>query len=631
MLCLLLLQIPSDTAFQTGSLYGSHMVLQRESRVPIWGLSRAGSTVEVAASWGVRAKAKADKSGYWRVDLKTGNASWGHTLTYESEGTKIVHNDIAFGEVWVCSGQSNMEMWMANYPYPSPIPNWKEEVAAANYPEVRLFQVEKQSSPTPMKTCKGQWQACTSASIANFSAAAYFFGRKLHQRLNVPVGLIHTSWGGTEVELWASHEAMMRNRELADSIKKYEGAGERNTRVTEDWRKKLLDSDPGSAGNWSQKDLDESEWEKMDSPLPWSKTGWDNLDGIAYYRARFDLTADDLKQPVTLKLGAWDDEDITYVNGNQVGATPEWNFLRNYTVPPAALQAGVNNITIRLTDTNQEGGWNGQDLFVEVADRKVQFHDWRRRFALDFAKVEKPKHEPFAAHSVLYNGMISPLIPYRIRGAIWYQGESNVGRAFQYRQSFPLMINDWRRAFESKNMPFYFVQIAPYEYGNNLSPELRDAQAWVAKTLPNTGMISTMDLSTDMRNIHPIQKREVGERLAGLALFQTYQQKDAVGGPEFKSLKIADGKVILTFTNSHGLRGTPNGFQVAGKDQVFHLAAATILEDKIVLTCDAVPVPVAARYAWTDTSVVSLWNSDGFPMAQFRTDNWPLRTRDAKW
>lgn len=442
------------------SVFSDHMVLQRDREVPVWGWADAGGEVHVAIDGDVE-QTKADEDGKWQVVVAPHQAGGPHKLIVETDGDRAEVQDVYFGEVWVASGQSNMQ-WSVQQSA-----NAQEEISAAIYPEIRMFAVPREPQAEPQEDTAGTWHVTSPETVARFSAVGYFFARNLHQELDVPVGILHTSWGGTLVEAWTSREALKSN-----------------------------------------------------------------------------------------------------------------------------------------------------EAFQPILDR-VEATDARQHRA-----------------SHLFNGMVAPLIPYGIRGAIWYQGESNVGRAEQYASLFPTMIADWRSRWGQGDFPFYFVQLAPFRYGNHdpeLLAELWDAQLKTLRSVANTGMVVTTDIATT-DNIHPPNKQDVGKRLALWALAHVYGRDDVVcSGPIYKSHEVVGDKIRIEFDHvGGGLKARGGGelthFTIAGENQEFVPAEAEIVADAIVVSSDEVKSPVAVRFAWNDTAQPNLVNESGLPASPFRTDDWQLKT-----
>jgi sialate O-acetylesterase len=456
-ICLTMIATTAWADVRLPQVIGSQMVLQRDMAVPIWGWAEPDEKVTVTLG-DCTVEATACDKGKWAVKLAAMKAGGPHSITIAGKNT-ITLEDILVGEVWVCSGQSNMQ-WSVKASN-----NAEEEIAAANYPQMRLFTVARKVADTPLDDCQGSWAACTPETIPAFTAVGYFFGRALHKEVGVPIGLINSSWGGTIAEAWTSHEGLM-----------------------------------------------------------------------------------------------------------------------------------------------------GEDDFEPILDRAATFN---------------PKNPNQACN--LYNGMLKPLMPFGIRGAIWYQGESNCSRAKQYRKLFPAMISDWRKNWGQGDFPFYFVQLAPYRYGK--ADPACCAELWEAQlatlSLPNTGMAVTTDIA-NIKNIHPKNKQDVGVRLALWALAKVHGEKLVYSGPLYKSMRVDDHMVCIEFDHTgDGLvarDGPLTHFTIAGADKKFVAATATIKGNRIIVSSDQVTKPVAVRFAWRDDAEPNLFNSRGLPASPFRADDFEMVT-----
>lgn len=617
-------------------IFGDHMVLQRGMDAPIWGKAEPGEEIQVRADWRSRpAATTAGPDGRWRVKLPTPKPGGPHTITITGKN-EIVLRDVLVGDVWVCSGQSNMEMPVGNFgPGYDGVDNWQEELKSASQPNIRLFTVPNRHAVTPQFDCDGAWSVCNAETAKAFSAAGFFFGRELHQALNIPIGLVSADYGGTVAEAWTSEETIKRMPDFADQLAAVvrerdhsdETAKARAATIS-DWTHAVELADGNAA--FAALDVDDSTWVVTPKLEPWSGE-LAGFDGYVWFRKTFKLPAEWAQRELVLDLGPIDDMDFTYVNGKKVGQTmgeQTWNVPRSYPVPKGLLNPETNIIAVRVLDTGGQGGITGPAQLRSAATQEVLplDHDWRSRAGAKMSELPQlnlsAQVGPNTA-TVLFNGMLAPIIPFGIRGAIWYQGESNIGRDEQYRQLFPAMIADWRRHWGQGNFPFYYTQIAPFRYQNpGMAAALRDAQRLSLAT-PNTGMAITMD--SDSNNLHPHTKQAVGHRLALWALAQTYGQKKLVySGPLYKSMKVEGAKVRLHF-NHVGSGLTSNGkslehFMIAGSDGKFLPAHAGIDGATIVVSSDAVSKPVAVRYAWGDEDESSFGNREGLPASSFRTD-----------
>lgn len=619
------------------ALISDHLVLLSESEVVIWGWADPGEEITVVPSWMAEArKTNTSADGRWRIPLRTGAPGGPHTLTISGKNT-ITVRDVLVGEVWLGSGQSNME-----WPVSAAL-NPREEIAAASHPNLRLFTVERAEATSPADEVKGAWQVCTPESVGGFSAVAYYFGRTLMTELKAPVGMITSSWGGTEIEKWIPEPAMLSSPEFAGAIESRRAAVAEYEKALAAWKVENENADAGTIGRWENPALDEADWAVLPAYVTWGTADLANFDGVAWFRATFDAPDGWAGEGATLELGAIDDQDRTYVNGVLVGSTADWTAQRVYALPSGLLKPGRNYIAIRVHDTGGAGGFSagpGQPC-VRRGEERAAIGGWKYRIGVAQSALKPAPQSPAPRNSVLYNGMISPLTSYAVRGVLWYQGESNVPRAAQYGRAFPLMIRSWREAFEREAMPFYYVQIAPFAgYGSwgmpvGAAAELRDMQRLTLST-PGTGMVVTTDLVPDVNDIHPPNKQEVGKRLARWALAKTYQ-RDGIepSGPVYKSMSIEGRWIRLTFDHvGKGLTargGELSGFTIAGEDRVFVPAEARIDGSTVLVRSVHVSKPAAVRFAWEDAPIPSFFNLDGLPASPFRTDNWPLATAGARW
>ena len=617
-------------------LFADNAVLQQGMKVPVWGTADPGEHVTVEFA-GQSVSTTADAAGKWRVQLapmKASNQPGALTITGKN---KIVLKNILVGEVWICSGQSNMERHLGLQPGQKPITDWEKEVADAKYPQIRQFYVPQMKAFTPAQTVKGNWSVCSPETVKDFTAVGYFFGRDLHAARHVPIGLIHSSWGGTPAEAWTSEAALGQLPDFAEALSSLKRLvadpvqAQRETQAKQDeWYLKV---DTGAQANpaWNAMDLDTSSWKTMKLPGYWEDNGYPNFDGLFWFRRTFDLPANWDGSDAELHLGAVDDNDTTWVNGAEVGATIGYTLPRVYKVPGSLLKHTNNVIAVRVLDTGGNGGlWGGSDpmmrLLVSAGGQTNSIPltgDWLCRQGVSLATAGWPPQDfsqSPGAPAVLYNGMIAPLLPFAIRGVIWYQGEANVGREQQYRTLFPTMIADWRQLWGEGTFPFLFVQIAPY---NGMTPEIREAQLLTLQHTTNTAMAVTIDCG-DANDIHPPHKQPVGARLALAARALAYGEKIEYSGPLFESMKIKGANATLHFTHIGGglvaKDGPLQGFTIAGEDKIFHPAQVEIHGKTLVVHSAAVSRPVAVRYGWANVPEANLFNRAGLPASPFRTD-----------
>ena len=552
------------------------------------------------------------------------------------------------GEVWVCSGQSNMEMPIEGW---GKVLNYKEEEANANYPSIRQFKVPHILSPTPKDDIVGgAWAVCSPQTAGDFTAAGYFFARELYNKLKVPIGLINTSWGGTQIESWTSREAFAGSDEFksmiahAFSLDLDSLANARKAAVL-----KRVEAIQGAipigneAENWKNAGIDESHFGHMYLPRFWESGQLGDLDGVVWFRKTINLSTEEANKKATLELAMIDDNDVTYVNGVLVGSTNSYTIKRSYNIPDSVLKEGNNIIAVRVEDGGGGGGIYGDssDMKLTVANHIIPLYgDWLFRVAdvTGGSGMIGPNSYP----TLLFNAMVNPIIPYAMRGVIWYQGETNAGRAYQYRKAFPLMISDWRKRWNEGDFAFYFVQLSSWnaDSGNSAKgstwAELREAQA-LTLSLPNTGMAVTTDVG-NAQDIHPKNKQDVGRRLATLALHNLYQDNVTDEGPTYQSMQTNGNRATLTFTNvvnGFFIKDKYNyikGFEVSGSNKQFYYAKAYIEDNKVVVYSNSVNAPVAVRYNWADNAEDgNLYNQEGFPAAPFRTDSWKGVTEENKF
>ncbi len=630
-------------------IFGDNMVLQRNQSIPVWGWADANEKITVQFNQQTKT-IRAGKDGKWLLKLDAETAGGPYELIIKGKN-EISISAVLVGEVWICSGQSNMEMPIAGW---GKINNYEQEIAAANYPQIRQFLVTKAVSSTPKDdVAGGDWKPCSPATAGDFTAVGYFFARELYMKLHVPIGLINTSWGGTMVETWISRGAFEKSEEFKSMIATMPllDLGLLAKQKAEDLQKKIaalqgaFDEHPNT-NHWKDEQFDDSHWPKMKLPGLWEdqKMGLEDLDGLVWFRKTFIIDDVDAGKPAIIELGKIDDSDETYVNGVKVGELKnKYDESRSYKIGAGILKAGKNVVAIRVEDTGGGGGLSGKpsDIKLSVGSQtQTLAGDWL--FQVEAIYSGSGNNGPNSFPTLLFNSMLNPLIPYGIKGAIWYQGETNAGRAFQYRKAFPLMIKDWRQYWGEGDFPFYFVQLASFNAGNGDSgngstwAELREAQS-MTLSLPNTGMAVTTDIG-EATDIHPKNKQDVGKRLAAIALSNAYALMQEYSGPMYQSMKADGGKVIVSFTHTgSGLMakdkyGYVKGFEIAGSDQHFHYAKAFIEGDKVVLNSELVAMPVAVRYAWSDNALeANLFNKEGFPASSFRTDSWKGVTDNIKY
>jgi sialate O-acetylesterase len=612
-------------------MFADNMVLQRGIPDNVWGWTTPGQKVAVTIN-NKTATAVAGADGKWIAAVGPFKAGGPYTLSISGPQTATISN-VLIGDVWVCSGQSNMEFGIGN------AINSAQEIAAANYPNIRIYTVNKVTSAAPLLYAGDTaWQPVTPDSIAKqgtwngFTAVGYFFARDLQKDLNVPIGLIQSSWGGTPAEAWTSSDALGKNLpEFAPQLAALnDNTGETQAQKEADWYSK---NDPGAAGTWQDPNSDISAWKPIALPGYFQNAGIPELtgiNGIVWFRSKFDLPTADTGKDGVLSIMV-DDNDTTWVNGTLVGATEGFNVQRTYAIPGSLLKPTGNVIAIRCMDTGGVGG-----VYGDPANFKVGFAggqdvmlagNWQYKLAANLTQL--PAFPGAIANnpnypSTLYNGMIAPIDLFGIKGALWYQGEANAGNAIQYRTLLPTMITDWRARWNEGNFPFLIVQLAGWQPGGASWPELRQAQWLTAVNVPNTGIVTAIDTG-DQADIHPKNKQEVGRRLALVAEATTYGKKVAYSGPVFQSATVEGATIRITFTQLGGglvaQGGTAlTGFEIAGSDGNFVAADAKIDGSTVVVSSAQVTAPVAVQYDWSAYPNGNLYNQASLPTFPFKSD-----------
>lgn len=626
------------------SVFTDNMVLQQKTDITFYGDATKNKQLTVKTGWnGKEYHTEADGQGKWSLKIPTPAAGGPYEITF-SDGKKLQLKNVMIGEVWFCSGQSNMEMPVAGW---GKVMNYEQEIAEAAYPAIRLFQVKKNTSLAPLKEVEstlGGWQECSSATVPEFSALAYFYARALWKELNVPIGVIDCTWGGTPAEAWMNHETLRQVMGFREEMDKLERLGFDPNRMEQayseeraHWQSLFTEKDKGMENGklcWTAPSLSEEDWQTISLPGYWEGKGLKDFDGIIWFRRSLEIPAEWAGKPLTLRLGMIDDEDITYFNGVEIARGAGYMTPRTYTIPAKLVKAGKAVLAVRVSDFGGEGGIHGkaEELYVEADGKRISLAgDWKYRIGLSLKGFPPAPVSPIQSSSyptVLFNAMVKPWTAFPIKGVIWYQGEANVGRSEQYGDLFPALITDWRRQWRS-NFPFYFVQLANFMESKKIQPNsewaaLREAQTKALK-LDQVGMAVTIDIGL-ADDIHPKNKQEVGRRLALLALAGSYGKNVSSSAPVFQNYIIKGDKMELDFGQKQdGFKikdTTLKGFTIAGPDRVFYSAEAMVQNGKIIVSSPKVSAPLAARYGWADNPDCNLYGENGLPVAPFRTDCW---------
>ena len=615
------------------SLFSDHAVLQREINVPVWGWTRPLTQVVVKVG-PYTAQSLSGADGKFMVRLPSMKAGGPYELEVSCPDSdeKVVRQDIWIGEVWLASGQSNMEFKLA-------------DVGPEVDPGLRMVNIPHLAHAGRQSDVAATWEVAGRMTSPTFSAVAFHFARQLQEALGVKIGIINSSWGGTIVETWTSRETLVRNDDVSDWVARYEA----DTHAPAFWtdsakgdRETVLPRDPGNQGleqGWAKANLDDLAWGSMKVPGTWKAQGH-NYNGIFWFRKTIDIPAAWAGKELALALGAADKQDITYFNGHQVGATgseldeSHWNEQRIYRIPGHLVKAGKNVIASRVYSFIFDGGLIGPAAKMALAlvgkeDQGIPLAgEWKYAIERNFGLITPPA--PIAGPGnpnspyMLFDNMIAPLIPYALRGAIWYQGESNANRPEVYQRLMIDMIRDWRHVWGQGDFPFLSVQLANFITGDNW-PLLREAQLQ-SLCESNTGMAVTIDIGNPL-DVHPTNKLDVGKRLASWALSETYGKNVEASGPLYAGMVIEGSRIRLRFSHVQGGLVAKGGklatFDIAGSDRKFVAADAVIDGDTVVVSSMDVKAPIAVRYAWkNDPEGCNLYNGAALPASPLRTDKW---------
>lgn len=628
----LFVALSSSAQVKLPRLIRDSMILQRDEKIKLWGWASANEKVNIRFNGKVY-KTKADKEGNWTVQLPPTKAGGPYTMDITASN-KITLQEILFGDVWFCSGQSNMVHQLNIHDV-----TYAKEIAEANYPQIRQFWIPTMTNlqgPKP-DLPTGYWRPAVGEEVRPFSAVAYFFAKKIHEKYKVPVGIINASVGGTPIQAWTSEQGLKDFPALLTTIEKNKDTAYVNglNRRSAGNRPSPVDAGLSASPKWSDPAYSPKGWRTINIPGYWEDQGVKDLNGIVWYRREITIPTSMAGKPAKVFLGRIVDADELYINGKQVGSTAYQYPQRRYTVPADVLKAGKNIFVVRVTNNNGRGGFMPDKPYcifsgTDTVDLKGY---WQYKVGAVFAPVAggapggiNAQNQPTA----LYNAMVAPEINYTIKGFCWYQGEADTWQPKQYEKLLTALIHDWRNKWQQDSLPFLTVQLPGFMEYNYLPSEsnwagLRESQL---KTLavPNTGMAVAIDLG-EWNDIHPDNKKDVGERLALAALKIAYKENIVYSGPIYESSVVEGKKIIISFTHTgSGLMTNdgepPASFAIAGADKKFVWASAKIEGDKIVVWNDTISEPKYVRYAWADNPLdPNLYNKEGLPASPFRTDN----------
>lgn len=647
MLLFILIIITSVTTFsevKLPRLISDGMILQRNVNVNIWGWAANNEKISIHfldSTYNITA----DNNGDWSITLPKLKAGGPYKMQINASNN-ITINNIMIGDVWVCSGQSNMELYMhdVRWVYSSIIANSTNNNIRQFYvpQKYNFIQPQEDFETKDLPAWQATWQSANPKNVLNFSAVAYFFGRDLYDKYKVPIGLINSSLGGSPAESWLSEGALKEFPKYYEEALKFkdttliEQIKESDKKRIDAWYNLLRQKDEGykDPNNiWYKPSLNTSDWLTMKVPGYWATTKLGLVNGVVWFRKKINVPASIVGKPALIILGRIVDADSVFINGTFVGTTSYQYPRRRYNIPPNVLKKGVNTIVVRIISNQGEGGFVPDKQYAIVSGKTTidLKGDWLFRLGAEMKPLASQtfiRWKPLG----LYNAMIAPLLNYRIKGVIWYQGESNADRPIEYRKLFPALIRDWRRKWDEGDFPFLFVQLPNFMKAKSEPSEsnwalLREAQLKTL-SLPNTGMAVTIDIG-EWNDIHPLDKKDVGYRLALAAEKVAYGDNNIVySGPIYQSMKIEGSKIVVSFKDTgKGLIAKGGGklkyFEIADSSKKFVWANAKIHGNKVIVWNDKISNPVAVRYAWADNPRgANLYNKEGLPASPFRTDDW---------
>lgn len=616
-------------------LISDGMVLQRDTELKIWGWASPGENVTVEFT-GAKYSATADQSGEWMAVLPPAKAGGPYTMTIAA-GNVLTVSDILIGDVWLCSGQSNMEL-----PVRRVKPLYESEIAAAENNMIRSFTVPKVFvfSGPQNDLSGGRWVTAGPETVLDFSAAAWFFAKEINRLYGVPVGILTSAFGGSPAEAWISEESLKEFPAHYNDLQQLRSDSYITNIETEDrlriaeWYSKLGKTDTGNltpGARWYDEDLNTVDWKSFNVPGYFSATPLKGTNGAVWFRKELDIPSRAAGLPGTLNLGRIVDADSAFINGKFIGTVSYQYPPRWYTIPAGVLKEGKNILTVKMISNIGDGGFVPDKTYeLAAGDFRISLEgEWKYKVG---AVMPPLKGQTFFGYKPagLYNAMLAPLLDFSIKGILWYQGESNAGRPEEYKSLLPALIRDWRHNLGQGDLPFLLVQLPNFMEARETPGEsgwalFREAQAEALK-LPATAMAITYDIG-EWNDIHPLNKKDIGNRLALLARKVAYGDAEVVfSGPTFKSMALNGRRIIISFDNTgsgltvHGGK-RPGHFAIAGEDMKFVWAKARIRGNRVILKNRNIKHPVAVRYAWADNPAgANLYNREGLPAAPFRTD-----------
>ncbi len=614
-------------------LISNGMVLQRAATVRIWGWADPGETVTVDFI-SQKYKTLAGDDGCWEVFLKDLEAGGPYDMEIKASAT-IVVRDILVGEVWVCSGQSNIELMMERVKDQYP-----EDIINCSYPEIRHFSVVQRYdfNKSYSDFSDGCWEAACPETIRRFSAVGYFFAKAIHEKYNVPVGFIKAAIGGSPIESWISEEALAPHPEAIRTLLPYKDEEyvkkvlTIDEKITGSWQGSLNRNDAGLTDKepWYAENIDTSDWTIMELPANFYDEGLESFNGVIWFRKEIEVPEEMLSTPVRLWLGRIVDSDQAYVNGQFVGETAYQYPPRKYDVPQGLLRKGKNVIAVRVICNNGSGEFISDKTYKLIApDCSVELTgQWKYKVGAFCGPQPETTFVQWQPTG-LFNGMLAPVTKYAVRGAVWYQGEANTSKPQEYHGLMRTLVKDWRKRWNQDSLPFVIVQLPNYgvqdkQPSESQWAELREAQL-DALCMQDTAVTVNIDLG-EWNDLHPLRKKDVGERVALAAGKIAYGEGLVASGPVYRDMEVIGSKIAISFLNTGSGLSTRDGlelrhFAISGKDSGFVWANAKIDGNRVIVWAEGITEPVAVRYAWADNpETANLINMEGLPAAPFRTD-----------
>ncbi|MGB5848390.1 MAG: sialate O-acetylesterase [Ignavibacteriaceae bacterium] len=615
-------------------LFTDNMIFQRDNQPVLFGMAEPNKKFMIRVN-GNESIITSDDNGNWTAHLDTmpAGGSYECNIIYEQE---ITVKNIVCGDIYLCSGQSNMEMQLDGW---GRVFNYKNEIANANFKNIRLLKVDHDTSLNEQSDINTSgWKICSSESVAGFSAAAYFFAKELVRDVDIPIGLIQSTWPGSPIEAWMSRESLSQFKENKLVLDKLNSDSTIEAKLNKsfineftNWEKEIAEQEPTPLqGNWK----DHFEWHSVNLPYMWQERDFPEFNGSVLFRKNFEVPTNDSNDDFFLSLGPVKDSYSIWINDKLINSVSPLDFTRVHRIPKEVILSGNNEIVVRVFAEQFGGGFWGKEEEIKIYSNNFSLSfnaNWYAAKGVDLNYIsQKPKNPTDVdVQTVLFNSMINPLTRLNIKGILWYQGESNVDEPEKYNRYFKALITDWRKRFNVGDIPFLFVQLTNYEDDNDESKNnwagLREAQE-SSLTLNNTGMVCSIDIG-DANDIHPRNKKDIGVRLALLAKKMIYDKNVLCAGPKYINHKISNDSVIIDWAISGDRLKTNDSspvreFLIASADKEFHIANAVIDKYKTIVSSYEVTKPVAVRYAWANNPSCNLTDDSGLPALPFRTDSW---------